>query len=103
MNGPTSCVVRKIAQPETLHDDALTGERSIPVKLDAHDPIAEFAVIRRCLQERILFRSGLPKGHRIHRLCLRRLKPCHQIKRENLPRCEGFGRRETLIGSDDPS
>ena len=69
MNGSASGVMRKIAQSKTFHDNSLTGERSIPVKLDTHDPIAEFAIIRRCFQERVLFRSCLPKGHGIHSLC----------------------------------
>ena len=68
MNGSASCVVMKIAQSETLHGNALTGERSIAVELHTHDPIAKPAIIR-CLQERILFRSGLPKDYGIYRLC----------------------------------
>ena len=31
------------------------------------------------------------------------LKSCRQVKCMNQPRCEGFGRNETLIGSEDPS
>lgn len=69
MNGSASCEVRKVTQPETFHDNALSGERSIAMELHTHDPIAKFAIIGRCLQERVLFRSGLPEGYGIYRLC----------------------------------
>ena len=103
MNGSASGVVGEVAQSETFHDNTLSGERSIPVKLHAHDPIAKFAVVRRCLQEGILFRSGLSKRNGIHRLCYEQFRSCFTAKRRNAPRWEGFGKSETLIGSEDPS
>lgn len=103
MNGSAGRVVRKVTQSETFHDDALTGERSIAMELHTHDPVAEFTIVRRCLQKRILFRSGLPKGHGVRRLCPQQFKICRNVEKVNQPRCEGFGRNETLIGSDDPS
>ena len=69
MDSPAGGVVREVAQPKAFHDDTLTSERSIPVELHAHDPIAEFAIFGRRPQERVLFRSGLSKSHGIHRLC----------------------------------
>ena len=68
MDGSTGSVVGEVAQSEAFHDDTLAGERSIPVELHTHYPVAKFAIIRGCFQMRILFRSRLAKGHGIYSL-----------------------------------
>ena len=65
-----------LTHAESLHNHTLTAECTVTVKLNAHNPIAEFTVRRRCLKEGELLRTGLSKGNGVDSLCRGALEGC---------------------------